>query len=73
MLDYKTRPVFGGRQNIDAYYEAVNSVIHVLRPVATMRVIAAHLNSASFKTPSGKSWTRDRVKTYLRGTAVQTN
>jgi hypothetical protein len=65
MSDLKARPSFGGRLNVSQYYEALSSCIQVLRPVATLRVIAAHLNAASFQTPSGKPWTKERVATYI--------
>jgi hypothetical protein len=73
MSDLKARPSFGGRLNVNEYYDAVSSVISVLRPVATLRVIAAHLNAASFHTPSGKPWTKERVATYIHNTTVRSN
>jgi hypothetical protein len=61
-------PQFGGRLNVPAYYESVNSIIQTLRPHATLRVIAAHLSTAGFLTPSGKEWSRERVAAYIRNT-----
>lgn len=49
------------------YYEQVDSILRVLRPVATLRVLADHLTKAGFTTPSGKRWDRLKVATYLRG------
>jgi hypothetical protein len=62
-------PSFGGRTRVQAFYEATNRVINTLRPLATLRTIAAALNQANFATPTGKAWTRERLATYLRSSA----
>lgn len=61
-------PQFGGKLNLPAYYESVNSIIQTLRPQATLRLVAAHLTTAGFLSPSGKEWTRERVAAYIRNT-----
>lgn len=71
MHELKARPSFGGRQNVTLYYESVSKVIQVLRPTATLRVIADHLNSAGFLTPSSLPWTKQRVATYIHNTQLK--
>lgn len=73
MQELKARPQFGGRQNVSQYYEALTSVIQVLRPTATLRVIAAHLNAAAFLTPTGKPWTKERVATFIHNNQLKPN
>ncbi len=63
-------PQFGGRLMTPAYYQAVASIIGVLRPASTLRTIAHHLNGAGFTTPTGLAWTRDRLANYLRSTSI---
>jgi hypothetical protein len=70
MSIYNARPAFGSRRCIPAYYEAIGSVLTVLRPIATLQTIAHHLNNAGFSTPTGKPWTKQRVATYLRGAEI---
>lgn len=69
-VTYTTRPSFGGRLRTQTYYEGVNSIIHNMRPLATLRTIAKHLNTAQFLTPSGLQWNRERLANYLRSTAI---
>ena len=63
----RARPAFGRPLMNPQYYEQVDSILRVLRPVATLRVLADHLTKAGFTTPSGKQWDRIKVATYLRG------
>lgn len=62
-------PAFGGKKKQDDYYTSVNSIINVLRPKATLAVIAEHLNRASFTTPTNLTWNRSRVASYLQSTS----
>lgn len=66
-------PAFGGRLKADEYYVAINSIISVMRGVATLRSIADHLNHAGFTTPSSVPWTRTRLANYLNSSAVTIN
>jgi hypothetical protein len=66
MSTFKAAPAFGGKHNLPAYYATVDSIIAVLRPASSLRLIAAHLNTHGFKTPSGMDWSRDRVANYIR-------
>ena len=66
-------PAFGKPLNAPSYYEAVNSIIRVLRPHSTLRTIANHLNAQCFKTPSGMDWNRMHVANYLRNRNINTN
>lgn len=59
-------PVFGGKLMTDEYYSHVSAVISTLRPLATLRVIAEHLNSQGLLSPRGLSWDRQRVANFLR-------
>lgn len=64
----KALPKFGGKKNNPAYYASVDSIVGLLRPAATLRTIAEALNTAGFLSPSGLSWTRERVSCYIRQT-----
>lgn len=64
------KPTFGGRLNTPQYYSSVDSICRMLRPAATLRTIANHLNAAGFKTPSGLIWDRQRVANYLRNKSI---
>jgi hypothetical protein len=61
------KPSFGGRLKAPDYYESIDSILKLLRPVASLRVMAQHLANAGFTSPSGLPWTRERVAYYLRG------
>lgn len=61
---------FGGKRMTPDYYQAVNRIIRTLRPVASLRTLADHLNQAGYQTPTGLSWDRDRLSNYLRTTAI---
>jgi hypothetical protein len=63
-------PQFGGKLDTAAYYDAVTSIIKVMRPMATLRTVADHLKLAGFVTPSGLTWNRERLANFLRSTAV---
>jgi hypothetical protein len=66
MSSFKAAPGFGSKHNLPHFYTTVNSVIAVLRPASSLRLIANHLNAHGFRTPSGLEWNRDRVATYIR-------
>jgi hypothetical protein len=66
MSSFKAAPAFGGKHNTQHYYTCINSILAVLRPASSLRVIGNHLNTHGFKTPSGLEWNRDRVATYIR-------
>lgn len=67
---YAIPPSFGGKLQSPAYYSGVNSIVATLRTMTTIRTIAEHLNRAGFTTPTGLSWTKDRLANYLRSTAI---
>lgn len=66
MSALQAKPAFGAKKMQPEYYVAVNGILAVLRPVATLRVMAQHLNNAGYTTPSGLPWCRARLATYLR-------
>ena len=70
MTTLQSRPSFGGKLKQPEFYASVDSILAVLRPTATLRVMAEHLNRAGFTTPSGLIWTRSRVASYLRTTTL---
>jgi hypothetical protein len=70
MSTYQAVPAFGARHRTPDFYAKINAILAILRPAATLRVCAAHLNAAGFTTPSGKPFTRERVATYLKSTAA---
>lgn len=62
----QARPAFGGRLKTAEYYAGINSIISVMRGVATMRTMANHLTAAGFLTPTDLPWNRARLNNYLR-------
>lgn len=60
------KPTFGGTLQDADYYLAVSKVINVLRDYSTLSVIATHLNSNGFRSPSGKPFNKSRVATFIR-------
>lgn len=66
MSTLQAKPEFGAKKMLPEYYTTVNSIIAVLRPVATLRVMAEHLNNAGLSTPSGLPFDRQRLAAYLR-------
>lgn len=70
LTSHAATPQFGGKLNTATYYDSVNSIIKVMRPMATLRTVANHLNAAQFLTPAGLPWTRERLANYLRSTAI---
>jgi hypothetical protein len=64
------KPGFGTPKMAPAYYEQIDGIIRVLRPMSTLRIIATHLTNAGFRTPNGLSWDRQKVATYLRHRAI---
>jgi hypothetical protein len=66
MRDYLTSQKFGGKRFTTQYYTAVTAICKLLKPTATLAVIAKALNDASFTTPTGKEWNRKRVSDFLR-------
>lgn len=70
LTSHAATPQFGGKLNTAAYYDSINSIIKVMRPMATLRTVASHLNTAQFLTPSGLTWNRERLANYLRSTAI---
>lgn len=60
------KPSFGGTLQDANYYIAVSNVIHVLREYSTLNVIATHLNTNGFVSPSGKPFNKSRVATFIR-------
>lgn len=70
MSEYLAIPAFGAALRTPDYYAKILAILAVLRPAATLRVCAAHLNSAGFTTPSGKPFTRERVANFLQSSAA---
>ncbi len=70
MLNENQSPQFGGKLKTAPYYEAVASIIRVLRPYSTLRTISNHLNSVGLKTPSDLIWNRERLANFMRCTAI---
>lgn len=66
MPEVKPRPSFGGRLNNAEYYARVASVISVLRDTASLRVIAQHLARLGVLTPTGLTFNRERVRSFIR-------
>jgi hypothetical protein len=62
-------PVFGGKLRDSAYYAAVSNIIRILRTQSSLRLIASHLNTQGFTTPSSLPWTKGRVAEYIKSTA----
>jgi hypothetical protein len=69
----KRRPAFGAKRMTDVYYTTVNSITAVLRGHSTLAVICDHLNSQKIPTPSGLTWNRDRLSSYLKTYESKTN
>lgn len=63
---YDARPAFSAPRKSPAYYADVSAIIRTLRPMASLKTMAHHLNSAGLKTPSGNDWTRDSVSNFAR-------
>lgn len=71
MLSFNPMPCqFGGKLKSPNFYLACNVVIATLRPYASLRTVANHLNKAGFPTPSGLTWNRDRLANYIRSSAA---
>jgi hypothetical protein len=64
------KPGFGTPKMAPAYYEQIDGILRVLRPMSTLRVIAQHLTNAGFRTPLGHVWDRQKVATYLRSRSI---
>lgn len=69
---FKAPTAFGKPLNTASYYETVNGIIAVLRPMSSLRVTAAHLAGVGLKTPSGLVWNRDRLNNYIAQTYSRT-
>jgi hypothetical protein len=70
MTTLLAQPRFGGKRNVDTYYEAVTNVVRHMRPTSTLRAICYQLNAFGYKTPSGLEFTRDRLANFIRTAAV---
>jgi hypothetical protein len=66
MSTLHARPAFSGRKMVQSYYDQIDGILRVLRPYATLQVIARHLTMTGLKTPNGYEWDRKKVSTYLR-------
>lgn len=64
------KPTFGGKLKQPAYYSEVRAFIESLRDTKTQRHIALMLNSAGYRTPTGRPFDRQGVANFLRNTAV---
>jgi hypothetical protein len=71
MSELRNAPSFGGKLNNPAYYTTLNSILSELRPMSSLRTIAHHLNAAGHRSPSGLTWTRERVANYLRSATLE--
>jgi hypothetical protein len=63
-------PSFGGKLKTDDYYTAVTTYIQSLRRTTTQRQIAAMLNSAGYRSPTGKPFVRSTVSNFLRKRSI---
>lgn len=59
-------PGFGTPKQLPTYYQQVSSIVSVLKPYSTLRVIACHLTAQGFTTPMGKAWCRQSVANFIR-------
>ena len=62
-------PTFGGKLRDSRYYTEVGNIIRILRTKSSLRIIASHLASQGFTTPSGLPWTKGRVAEFIRSAA----
>ena len=62
-------PVFGAKLRDSGYYAHVSQIIQTLRTKCSLRIIANHLASQGFTTPSRLPWTKARVAEYIKSTA----
>lgn len=67
------KPEFGGPLQPAQYYKDVSAIISILRPYSTLRVIAAHLHSNGFLSPSGMPFNRMMVANFIRSPHYQPN
>jgi hypothetical protein len=65
---YVRPPSFGGKARTDEYYSRVLATIQPLRPMASLSVIARHLNESGFTSPRGLPFDRMKVADFLRNT-----
>lgn len=72
MLHQSAPPQFGGKLCTAEYYTNVAAAIATLRPLSTLRFIAAQLNKSGFLTPAGLPWNRDRLANFIRNTTLPT-
>jgi hypothetical protein len=63
-------PSFGGRLRTENYYTNISNVIRILRGRSSLRVIAMHLNSQGFTTPTGLPFNRDRLARYIKSNTI---
>jgi len=70
MYAANVKPTFGGRLQDPSYYAAVTAYIKSLNNTTTQRQIAAMLNSAGYRSPTGKPFVRSTVANFLRKRSV---
>lgn len=63
---YSVRPAFGAPRKSLRYYEDCSAIIRTLRPIASLKIIAQHLQSAGLRTPLDGDWTRQSVANFVR-------
>jgi len=63
-------PSFGGKRKTDDYYAAITAFITTLRSTTPQRQIAAMLNSAGYRSPTGKPFVRSTVANFLRKKSI---
>lgn len=65
-------PAYGAPLRIPEYYRDLDAILAVLRPFASLRTCANHLNNSDIRTPSGLRWSKQAVANYLRNRKLST-
>ena len=63
-------PSFGGKLKTDDYYTTIRAYIQSLRTTTPQRQIAGMLNSAGYRSPTGKPFNRATVSNFLRKRSI---
>lgn len=63
-------PAFGKPRKTPDYYAAVTAFITSLRTTTPQRQIAGMLNSAGYRSPTGKPFNRATVANFLRKKSI---
>jgi len=63
-------PSFGGPLKTPDYYTTIRAYIQSLRTTTPQRQIAGMLNSAGYRSPTGKPFNRATVSNFLRKRSI---